>query len=408
VKQKDLARFIAGQKYAGLPKFTVRTVINKPDRHSKHLKRKLTYNPIIFIEPMSPTSKNLIGLDIDSEPILRDALNQSAQSQSSVSSVPFNLLEGPLGYVLFRPVLNRPSGKQAFALLVVNAEAIQNEMTPLMENLNFRIYHASYTSEDPEGLLLHVEAPTPDKWEVKLLPRLSAERTLKSRSQPLVLKIDKQVGWSDLNLPLMITTGCTSLLSLGLLLLFLSSHYRLEAQRKKSVESLLHMATHDALTGLPNRILLEDRFSLIYSRAQRRNSPFSTLFLDLNKFKVVNDTYGHEVGDELLKAMGSLLKECIREEDTLCRLSGDEFVILLENTPYENAEKIAQKIKKCMAQPMRIQGIKLKIGVSVGIAVYPDDGTTINELLKIADDRMYQAKGQDKIGMPKQAHEVVP
>jgi len=156
---------------------------------------------------------------------------------------------------------------------------------------------------------------------------------------------------------------------------------------------------HDALTGLPNRTLLKDRFSQACSRTQRRDLTFSTMFLDLNGFKKVNDTYGHEVGDHLLKTLGGLLKECIRNEDTLSRISGDEFVILLENTSYENAEMVAEKIREKLKQPVQIRSIELRISISIGIAVYPDDGTEMSELLDKADKRMYQAKEQGKGAM---------
>jgi len=120
------------------------------------------------------------------------------------------------------------------------------------------------------------------------------------------------------------------------------------------------------------------------------------MFLDLNGFKKVNDTYGHEVGDQLLKTLGGLLKECIRNEDTLSRISGDEFVILLEDTSYENAERVARKIQAKLTQPVLIAGIELNISISLGIAVYPDDGTEMRELLRKADARMYEEKEKSK------------
>jgi diguanylate cyclase (GGDEF)-like protein len=245
--------------------------------------------------------------------------------------------------------------------------------------------------------LLHIAAPSPpNSLTARLFPKLTSERKLNSRGQPFALRVDKQLGWSDLDLPLVIATACTLLLFLALLLLFLNIYLRREEQRNRSANRLLHMATHDALTGLPNRTLLADRFSQACSRTQRRDLTFSTMFLDLNEFKKVNDTYGHEVGDELLKTLGGLLKECIRKEDTLSRISGDEFVILLENMSYENAQKVAQKIQAKLAQPVLIRGIELTIGISLGIAVYPDDGTEMSELLKKADARMYEAKEQSK------------
>ena len=404
VERQNLAKFVARQQGTGIPKFKVKAFNYGSERTWQPVKNKPMYNPIIFIESLSPDTKQLIGEDIDSEPFLRDALNQSAQLYSSMATIPHKLIEGPRGYVLFSPAFNSPNGKvpkqkQAFVILVINAEAIQKEIASLVGNMGFRLYHASYSSDEPEGLLFQVATPETDRLAARVLPKLTAEHQLASRGQPFVLRADKQLDWSDLDLPLLMLTGCTSLLFLGLLLLFLSTHFRMEEQRKRSADRLLYMATHDALTGLPNRTLLEDRFSQACSRAQRHDAPFSTLFLDLNKFKQVNDTYGHAVGDQLLKDMGGLLKECLREEDTLCRISGDEFVILLEDTSYENAKKVIQKIQDRMALPLLIQDIELSIGFSIGIAVYPDDGTTMSELLRNADEKMYKAKEQSSYGI---------
>ena len=402
VKRNDLAEFIARQKRSWFPQFKVTAFSYVANgRTEQPVKKKTIYNPIIFIEPMLPNTKQLIGADMDSAPFLRDALNQSKKLQSSVATIPFKLVEGPRGYVLFHPVPDPPRGdhskqKQALALLEVNVEAIQKKIALLVENIEFRLYYASYSSDEPEGLLLHIAASAPNRLEARLFPKLTAERKLDSRSQPFALRVDKQLGWSDLDLPLVIATGCTSLLFLVLLLLFLNTHLRREEQRKRSANRLLHMATHDALTGLPNRTLLEDRFSQACSRTQRREITFSTMFLDLNGFKKVNDTYGHEVGDQLLKTLRGLLKECIRNEDTLSRISGDEFVILLEDTSYENAERVARKIQAKLTQPVLIAGIELNISISLGIAVYPDDGTEMRELLRKADARMYKEKEKSK------------
>lgn len=402
VKRNELATFISRQRQTWFPGFKVKSLRYEDGRLSwRPVTKKPMYNPIIFIEPMSPNIKQQIGADMDSAPFLRNALHQALRVKSSVSTIPFNLLEGPRGYVLFHPVPDPPKGKfakrkQALALLEVNADAIRSKIALLAETLEFRLYHANYSSHQPEGLLVHIAAPSPNKLEEKLFPKLISERKLDSLGQPFALRVEKQLGWSDLDLPLVIATGSAALLSLALLLLFLNTHFHREEQMKRSANRLLYMATHDALTGLPNRTLLEDRFSQACSRTQRREMPFSTMFIDLNGFKIVNDTYGHEVGDQLLKALGIILKECIRDEDTLSRISGDEFVILLEDASYENAEKIAQKIHARLKQPVLIRSIELNVGLSIGIAVYPDDGTTMSDLLRKADERMYKDKEQGK------------
>ena len=402
VKRNDLTEFIASQKRSWFPQFKVKAFSNVTDHYTgQAVEKKPIYTPIIFIESISPNTQQLIGVDMDSAPLLRDALNQSKKLQASVATVPFKLVEGSRGYVLFHPVPDPPRGdhskrKQAVALLEVNAEAIHKKIAFLVENIEFRLYYASYSSDEPEGLLLHIAASAPNRLEVRLFPKLSSESKLDSQGQPFALRVDRQLGWADLNMPLVIATGSALLLFLALLLLFLNIYLRREEHRKRSANRLLHMATHDALTGLPNRTLLADRFSQACSRTQRRDITFSIMFLDLDGFKKVNDTYGHEVGDQLLKTLGSLLKECIRDEDTLSRISGDEFVILLEDSSYENAEGVARKIQAKLMQSVFIQGIELNIGISLGIAVYPDDGTEMSELLRKADARMYEAKEQRK------------
>jgi len=403
VKRKDLGTFTSRQKQSWFPKFKVKAFKYGADHRTPQLvKKKPIYYPIIFIEPLSPDTKQLLGVDMGSTPFLIEALNQSQKLQSSVATIPFKLAEGSRGYILFHPVPDPPRGdhskrKPAMALLEVNAEAIHKKIAFLVENFDFRLYDASFSSNEPEGLLLHIAALSPPtSLEARLLPKLTAERNLVSRGQPFALRVDKQLGWSDLDLPLVIAAGCTSLLLLAVLLLLLNTYLRREEHRKRLAKHLLYRATHDALTGLPNRSLLADRFSQACSRAQRRNVTFSTMFLDLNEFKKVNDTYGHNVGDELLMTLGNLLKECIRNEDTLSRISGDEFVILLENTSYEETELVAQKIKAKLTQPILICGIELTIGISLGIAVYPEDGTDMSELLRKADARMYEAKEQSK------------
>ncbi|MGR8950901.1 MAG: diguanylate cyclase domain-containing protein [Gammaproteobacteria bacterium] len=404
VQRNDLEAFISRQRQTWFPNFKVKAFDLSTGRLSKLKRNKQTYQPIIFIEPSLPDSKKRIGVDMGSEPLLRDALDQALKSLATVATRPFNLGEGPREYVLFRPIPDPPKGsqvkrKRALALLEINADSIRNEIQPLLNNLDFALYHAHYASDETKGLLFRTAAPAPTPLEARLFPKLTAERQLDGPGQPFKLEASKQLVWSDFDLPLLITTSTTTLLSLALLLLFLSNHYRREDQRKDAEKRLRHMATHDALTGLPNRTLLADRFRQACSRAKRRGTCFSIMFLDLNKFKMVNDRHGHEVGDQLLKVLGGLLRQCIRGEDTLSRISGDEFVILLEDTPYDKAEQVALKIKAKLAKPVFVRGIELNISLSQGVAVYPQDGTTVSELLKKADERMYQAKGMVKAGL---------
>ncbi|MBB3169625.1 bifunctional diguanylate cyclase/phosphodiesterase [Simiduia aestuariiviva] len=162
---------------------------------------------------------------------------------------------------------------------------------------------------------------------------------------------------------------------------------------KRSEEKLDHMAHHDALTGLPNRLMLQARLGRALVHASRNQSLLALLFLDVDRFKKINDSMGHTIGDGLLKQVGKRLKSCVRAEDTVARLGGDEFVVLLENLPNgEAAALIAEKILRSIREPFDIQGKEFYTTTSIGISVYPNDGKSPADLLRNADTAMYQVK----------------
>ena len=164
-------------------------------------------------------------------------------------------------------------------------------------------------------------------------------------------------------------------------------------ERKHAEEQIEYQAYHDALTGLPNRRLFRDRLTVALAHARRMKAPLAVMFLDLDRFKYVNDTLGHSLGDELLKAVAVRLRGSLREEDTIARMGGDEFTVLLSDLPRaDDAAKIAHKILETVAQPMRVEGHELFITTSIGIALFPNDGDTAEALLKNADHAMYRAK----------------
>ena len=168
-------------------------------------------------------------------------------------------------------------------------------------------------------------------------------------------------------------------------------------ERMQAQERLQHIAHHDALTGLPNRVLLLDRLDQALARAHWQNRVVGVMFLDLDRFKNVNDTLGHDVGDGLLKAMAARLQGCVRERDSVARLGGDEFAILLEDVAHaEDISGIAGKILGAFATPFSIQTHELFITTSIGISMYPTDGTSSATLLKNADAAMYRAKDLGK------------
>lgn len=167
---------------------------------------------------------------------------------------------------------------------------------------------------------------------------------------------------------------------------------RIEAQ-----ERLHHLAHHDALTGLPNRVLLQDRLSQALSRSHWRERNIAVMFMDIDRFKVINDTLGHNAGDELLKIVSQRLLSCVREGDTVARLGGDEFAIVLNDiASQQDVPPIAEKIITTLTEPVEIEGQELFVTSSIGISLFPQDGKDSSELLKKADVAMYRAKAQGK------------
>jgi len=165
------------------------------------------------------------------------------------------------------------------------------------------------------------------------------------------------------------------------------------SERRQAEEQIEYQAYHDALTGLPNRLLFRDRLTIALAHAKRQQKPLAVMFLDLDRFKLVNDTLGHSLGDELLRSVAIRLHSVLREGDTIARMGGDEFTVLLADLKApSDAAKTAQKLLDTVAEPLRVDGHELYISTSIGIALYPDDGDTAEALLKNADTAMYRAK----------------
>ncbi len=166
---------------------------------------------------------------------------------------------------------------------------------------------------------------------------------------------------------------------------------------KHSEERLEHMAHHDALTGLPNRSLLNDRIDTALRRAQRADKMVAVVFLDLDRFKDINDSYGHAIGDIVLKQVAGRLMETVRDEDTVARLGGDEFVVLMEDIDHvSQTEQAAERLLTCLNPPVTADHQEFFVGASVGISLFPRDGDSAEALIRNADTAMYQAKRQGR------------
>ena len=182
-------------------------------------------------------------------------------------------------------------------------------------------------------------------------------------------------------------------------------YYAQDVRERKKVEKELleqkdildHQAHHDILTALPNRLLFNDRLSQAIAKAKRRKEKFALFFIDLDQFKQINDSLGHDLGDEVLQIVSDRLNGLLREVDTLARLGGDEFTMIIENLgKLEDASRVAKKILAVLSQPMSINDHTLYVSSSIGISFYPEDDTNAQNLLKYADAAMYKAKDEGR------------
>jgi diguanylate cyclase (GGDEF)-like protein/PAS domain S-box-containing protein len=169
--------------------------------------------------------------------------------------------------------------------------------------------------------------------------------------------------------------------------------------RKRADELITYQAYHDILTDLPNRVLFKDRLGLAVLQAKRNDASLALMFIDLDRFKLVNDTLGHVIGDKLLQQAAIRLKACLRSGDTLARLGGDEFTAVLpELSDRQDAVLIAEKFLECLRQPFQLAGQSVHISASIGIAIYPGDGESTDELIRNSDIAMYHMKAEGKNG----------
>jgi diguanylate cyclase (GGDEF)-like protein len=241
-----------------------------------------------------------------------------------------------------------------------------------------------------------VEGPVTDHWGTWVSAHVPITTTVTTPNF-VMLGIDVAVNnWNTRIFKKTIVPIMSTLVFLSILLGFMYQNRvreRLLAQLFSSQSALSELANNDALTGLPNRRLLEDRMAQALKEASRAQQMVAVLFLDLDYFKVVNDTHGHLIGDQLLKSVGERLTGLLRVEDTVARIGGDEFVVLLPKIKDEQQlVATAEKVISELAQPFHIAEQTLLVGVSIGIALYPQHDDKPSNLIKLADDAMYVAK----------------
>lgn len=404
VNKRDLAKLAARMRGNGSPNFSVKSFAYDAGRKWLAVKDKDVYYPLIFIQPVRAGSEEVLGLDMDSVPFLQRTLTDALERRTAVVSHPFKLVEGNLAYVVFYPLpqnFQRNTSPVALAAqeqLIVDmvidvGKLVDPSQFPVFNGEEVVVFHRDFTADDAKGQLFKRSGAARSVLETAIFPTFVYHKALATMDEPFALLIRRQVGWSDLSLGPLGFIAVMSLLSSMIVVAFLRVNHRSKILQLENQNRLWYLANHDTLTGLPNRLLLLDRLHQLLARALRQGNNLAVIFLDVDDFKIINDTYGHDVGDQVLRFVAERLQTAIRTEDTVARMSGDEFIILIENVESRaSLESVKHKIEQKLSAGMSIAGEQIHVRTSIGVAMFPDDGGTPEALIKKADIGMYADK----------------
>jgi diguanylate cyclase (GGDEF)-like protein len=280
------------------------------------------------------------------------------------------------------------------AILLIKASTLPPDHAkfPDVSDLNYR---ATMLSSDGKINSLLFERNGHGDWSLDraFLPVFQLTQHIENESQPVVLNFNRQLLWADL-----LGWGNMTILTLFAITLVIvprlaAHHLRALTTAEGEQERATHLATHDALTGLPNRNMLADRFDQIYQNWKRNGTPFALALIDLDGFKKVNDQHGHDVGDEVLKAVSSRFSGVLRSTDTITRYGGDEFIALFVNVSNtDEGKQIGQKMLAAAARPIETTAGTMRINCSIGISICPVHGQSLDTLRNMADQAMYHSK----------------
>ncbi|WP_189531984.1 sensor domain-containing diguanylate cyclase [Paludibacterium paludis] len=355
--------------------------------------------PVTFIEPSNRISSRWLGADIATNDFLRDTLLDAIESGRSAASRSFDWADGRAAYLMVRPSDDLSTYVSAggmpwhFVGMMVRTGSLSSQVGDLPPGMAVRLWHKRFSPSAPQGWFVNVAEP-PSGWlESRIFPRLERVRQVGSEAQPLILSVSWQLGWKQIGLFEWGMSAALSLVTMVLLWLGCESYRRYLSSRVEREARLFYLANHDRLTGLANRGLFYDRLQHAISRLNRSGKRLAVLFLDLDRFKPVNDTYGHVVGDRILQMIATRMKQALRSEDTVARLGGDEFVVLLEDIEsYREVDRVVARLKGSIEEIFEVEEHRIRVGVSIGVAYYPEDGVLIEELLSVADRKMYGDK----------------
>ena len=370
---------------------------------------KVTW-PILFMYPSLPEAEAIHGVRLETVDYLAHSLALAQKNARPVASPVFTMIEGGSAYLLLQEVdrsttsskAAEPSifGNTMTAMLLIKTDALVPRLDQSLATNTLAYSATMNNAASGEKRLFSQSAPPSGRLDQWLLPNIKRQVQIDNASQTTHMHFEQQLLWSDLLTPEMVIIF--GLLSGALLMVPVLSLRHLRALERGAVEHerSAYLATHDLLTGLPNRFLFIDRFEQAVQQHIRNGNAFALLLIDLDYFKDINDSHGHEVGDEVLIEIARRMTREIRACDTVARHGGDEFVVLLANTlNSEDACMVGEKLRNALAQPIATSAGHLSVTCSIGIAMYPGDGETLDDMRRAADQAMYDAKKAGRNGV---------
>ena len=400
VSVQDKPAHLATMRSAGFPDYAI-----DPDGSRE------VYAPIVQREPYVGRNRAPPGSDVWLDPTRRLALERARDSGMPAISGKVQLRAdtrsgAPPGFIMYLPIyaqgLPRDSIEQRRAQLIgwVYAAFYMNDfMASLFGSQSPGLTLAMYDGTDTAAAsLLYLAGSSTAPGQAQTPSAFSANEYMVVAGHHWTLSLSTQkafevrYGRGPETVTAVAGVGLSLLLAL-LAWLMVNGRNRALRLASEMTEELRQMAQHDPLTGLPNRALFDDRLAQEFARAKRQNGRFAMVFLDLDHFKPINDNYGHAVGDQVLRWVAGQLQNSVRAADTVGRIGGDEFVVLLAQLSDSDAIlTLAEKLHAALRQPFVVDGHALSISCCIGVAVYPQDGTDALTLTKGADDAMYRAK----------------
>ncbi|MEI7762334.1 MAG: CHASE domain-containing protein [Comamonadaceae bacterium] len=372
---------------------------------------RAVYAPIIQREPRIGRNLAPAGSDVWLEPVRRLALEKARDSGMAAISGKVRLKvdtedAAPPGFIMYLPVYAQ--GQAHDSLAERRAHLIGWVYAAFHMNDFMASLHGSQAAD--LTLAMHDSA---DTQEASLMYRSEDHLAIGEAMRPAALSANEYMVVAGHNWTLTLNTQpgfenrygrgtetviawAGAVLSLLLALLawmMVNGRERAVRLAQAMTEELRHMAQHDPLTDLPNRALFNDRLQQELARARRQGGRFAMVFLDVDHFKAINDRYGHDVGDQVLRQIGQRLQSSVRAADTVGRIGGDEFVVLMAQlSDSDSTLGLAEKLREALRHSLLAEGNELSITCSVGVAAYPEDGADAAALTKGADDAMYRAK----------------